>query len=51
MTHIEITNLIIKLVELGLSSDNILHLIGFISTHRPSEEEFNKALEIYSTKN
>jgi len=39
MTGKEIVNLIRKLREKGLSSDEILHIIEYIETHDPREDE------------
>ena len=39
MTGKEVANLIRKLKEKGLSSDEILELIEYIETHDPKEQE------------
>lgn len=39
MTDKEIVNLIRKLKEKGLSSDEILELIEYVETHDPKEQE------------
>lgn len=39
MTGKEIVNLIRKLKEKGLSSDEILELIEYVETHDPKEQE------------
>lgn len=39
MTGKEVVNLIRKLREKGLSSDEILELIEYIETHDPKEQE------------
>ena len=39
MTGKEVVNLIRKLKEKGLSSDEILKLIEYIETHDPKEQE------------
>ncbi len=39
MTGKEITNLVCKLKEKGLSSDEILAIIEYIETHDPKEQE------------
>ena len=39
MTGKQIVNLIRKLKEKGLSSDEILELIEYIETHDPKEQE------------
>lgn len=39
MTGKEVVNLIRKLKEKGLSSDDILELIEYIETHDPKEQE------------
>lgn len=39
MTGKEVVNLIRKLKEKGMSSDEILALIEYIETHEPKEQE------------
>lgn len=39
MTGKEVVNLIRKLREKGLSSDEILELIEYVETHDPKEQE------------
>ena len=39
MTGKEVVNLIRKIKEKGLSSDEILELIEYIETHDPKEQE------------
>jgi hypothetical protein len=45
MTQKETTNLIIRLLKKGWSEKEILELIMFISTHNPSEDEVQSALD------
>jgi hypothetical protein len=45
MTQKETTNLIIRLLKKGWSEKEILELIMFISTHNPSEDEAQSALD------
>lgn len=40
MTGTQVVNLIRKLKEKGLSSDEILELIEYIETHDPKEQEY-----------
>lgn len=43
MTGKEVVNLIRKLKEKGMSSDEILEIIEYIETHDPKEQEWGKA--------
>lgn len=42
MTGKEVVNLIRKLREKGMSSDEILDIIEYIETHDPKEQDSNK---------
>ena len=44
MTSKEVTNIIIRLAEMGFSNKEINAFIGFIETHNHSEEEVNAAI-------
>ena len=44
MTGKEVVNLIRKLKEKGMSSDEILSIIEYIETHDPTEKEINITL-------
>ena len=46
MTQYETTNIIIKLKEKGFTNDEVLDVIAFAATHRPSEEEVKAALAL-----
>lgn len=39
MTGKDAVNLILKLIEKGMSSDEILDIIEYIETHDPKEQE------------
>ena len=46
MTQTETTNMIIRLSEKGWTGKEILALIAYISTHCPSEQEAERAVEM-----